>query len=164
MPNSENLVRRQIAEQMQETFATALNAVTWALLRKPDRTSEENEKMLYAAFASAYHHAETGTTVDHQRAEWLIARVYAVLGNGPEALRHAQRCKDLTDKYSDDMADYDRAFAFEALARAHVVGGQPDEAAQYRKLGDEGGKAIADEQSRKVFQDELAYGDWKGIV
>lgn len=164
MPNSENLVRRQIAEQMQETFATALNAVTWALLRKPDRCPEESEKMLYAAFASAYHHAETGTPAEHQRAEWLVSRVYSVLGNGREALRHAERCNELTDKHEDAMADYDRAFALEGLARANVVAEKVEEATRYHKLAVEAGAAIADEQSRKVFQDELAYGDWKGIV
>ena len=155
MSETESAIRRQAAEQMQETFASALNAVTWALLRKPDRTPAENEKMLCAAFASAYHYLETGTAVEQQQAEWLISRVYSVLGNGAEALRHANRCMELTEQYSDDLADYDRAFALEAVARANDVAGLADEAAAFRQRAEEAGQAIADEQSRKVFMEEL---------
>jgi hypothetical protein len=155
MPYSEKLIRRQAAEQMQETFASALNAVTWALLRKPDRTADEDEKMLYAAFASAYHYLETGSALEQQRAEWLISRVYSVLGNGPEALKHAQRCNELTEKHGDELADYDSTFALEALARAHTVLDNADEAAGFRAKAEEAGKAISDEQSRMVFMDEL---------
>jgi hypothetical protein len=156
--DSENLIRRQIAEQMQETFASALNAVTWALLRQPARTPDENEKMQYAAFASAYHHLETGTAADRQRAAWLISRVYAVQGNGAEALRHAQRCMELSEQNADAIADYDAAFALEALARAHAVAGNKEEAAKFRAQAEQAGKAIRDDESRKVFIEELNAG------
>lgn len=155
MSDTESAIRRQLAEQVQETFASALNAVTWALLRQPDRSPLDDEKMLYAAFASAYHYLETGTFLEHQRAEWLISRVYAALGNGPEALRHAERCMDLTTAHRDQMPDYDKAFAQEALARAHAKAGNTDEAAKFRAEAEQAGNAISDERSRKVFLEEL---------
>ena len=111
--------------------------------------------MLYAAFASAYHYLETGTFLEHQRAEWLISRVYAALGNGPEALRHAERCHGLTQIHRDQMPDYDKAFALEALARAHAADGNADESAKFRAEAEQAGNAISDEQSRKVFLEEL---------
>lgn len=40
-----------------------------------------------AAHASIYHWLHAGTEVHHQRGEWLISKVQAVLGNGTEALR-----------------------------------------------------------------------------
>jgi hypothetical protein len=153
---SENAIRKQMAEQVQEAFASALNAVTWALLRKPDRTDADNEKMLYAAFASAYHHLEVGLPIDQQRASWLISRVYAVLGNGQEALRHARRCAELTEAHAGELEDYDRAFALEALARAFKAAGNTGEAAKYQSLATKAGEEIEDEASRKVFTDELA--------
>ncbi|MCA8915305.1 MAG: hypothetical protein KDB90_07825 [Planctomycetes bacterium] len=158
MPDSENLIRRQMAEQMQETFASGLNAVTWALLRSGSRSAADDEKMLYAAFASAYHYLETGSAAEQQRAEWLISRVYAVLGNGRESLRHAERCNALTLANAADMAEYDKAFALEALARANAVAGNAVEADKIRAQAEAAGKAIVDEQSRKVFMDEL---NWK---
>lgn len=164
MPDSENLIRRQLAEQMQETFASGLNAVTWALLRKPNRDAEEDEKMLYAAFASAYHYAETGSDLEHQRAEWLISRVYAVLGNGAEALRHARRCAALTEKYADVVADYDKAFAHEATARAHALLRNASQAETDRRLAEAAGAGIANPEARKVFLEELAQGEWYGVA
>jgi hypothetical protein len=155
MSDTESAIRRQLAEQVQETFASALNAVTWALLRQPDRSLLDDEKMLYAAFASAYHYLETGTFLEHQRAEWLISRVYAALDNGPEALRHAERCMALTTAHRDQLPDFDRAFALEALARAHVTAGNVYEAAKFRAEAEHAGNAITDEQSRKVFLEEL---------
>ncbi|MCB9894700.1 MAG: hypothetical protein H6839_09635 [Planctomycetes bacterium] len=155
MPDSENLIRRQIAEQMQESFADALTGITWALLDNKARTPADDEKMLYAAFASAYHYLETAGHAEHQRAEWLISRVYSALGNGEEALRHARRCMELTEQHGDKLAEYDRAFALEALARANAVAGNADEAAKYRAEAEKAGNAIADAASRKVLLDQL---------
>ena len=163
MADSESAIRKQLAEQAQETFASALNAVTWALLRKSDRSAAENEKMLYAAFASAYHFLEIGSPVEQQRASWLISRVYSVLGNGVEAGAHAKRCMELTEEHASELADYDRAFAFEAWARANAVSGNQSEAAKYHKLASSAGEAITDDESRKVFMDEFASGDWHGV-
>lgn len=163
MTESESAIRKQMAEQAQETFASALNAVTWALLRKPDRTEAENEKMLYAAFASAYHFLEIGSAIEQQRASWLISRVYSVLGNGQEALTYAKRCMGLTEQHGGELADFDKAFAFEAWARANAVAGNTTEAAKYRKLANGVGETIEDEESRKVFMEEFASGDWHGV-
>jgi len=154
MADSENILRRQLAEQMQENFAAGLNAVAWALLRKTGRTPAEDEKMLYAAYASAFHHLETGDAADQQRAEWLLSRVHAALGNGREALRHAKRCMELTEAGHESLADFDRAFAFEAWSRANAVAGNRAEADKYRKLATEAGEQITDAAARKVFTDE----------
>lgn len=155
MTDTEAAIKRQMAEQVQESFAAALNTVTWALLRKDGRDAADDEKMLYAAFASAYHHLETGSVAEQQRAEWLISRVYAVLGNGAEALLHAKRCYELTEQFASELADYDLAFALEALARAHRVSGNAEEAATYLNRATEAGRAITDEESRRVFEEEL---------
>ncbi|MHC4840142.1 MAG: hypothetical protein ACYTDT_04165 [Planctomycetota bacterium] len=155
--------RKQLATQAQETFAPALNTITWALLRKDDRTPEEDRKMLYAAFASAFHFMEIGDIVEQQRAAWLLARVNASLGNGRESLRHAQYCLNLTEKHSDKMADYDKAFAFEAMTRANVVLGDSRETAHYHKLALEARDKIADEEARDVFNEELKTDDRSGI-
>jgi hypothetical protein len=66
-------------------FAADFNGKTWDLLDKAVRTREEDELMVYSAFASCRHWVEAGTGVHHQRGEWLISRVYAVLGLGEAA-------------------------------------------------------------------------------
>lgn len=156
--------RRDAAQTAQRAFAPSLNAVTWALLQKQHRTPEDNEKMLYAAFASAFHYLEVGEPAHHQRAEWLISRVYSTLNNGREAVRHARRCLALTEQNKDALADFDRAFAFEAMARAHAVEGDSQESHKYFSLALEAGRQIADAENKKVFEAEFKSGDWHGVA
>jgi hypothetical protein len=144
-------------------FAIQFNGEVWNLLEKAGRTSEEDERMLYAAFASCRHWLEAGTGVHHQRAEWLIARVYAVLGRAEAALRHAERCLALTEQHAGEMEDFDRAYAYEAVARANAVAGNLDGAGKYLALARESGEAIADGQSKKIFEGDLRSGDWQGL-
>ena len=41
--------------EVHRHLAVQLNGETWALLDKTERTTEENERMLYTVFASGYH-------------------------------------------------------------------------------------------------------------
>ena len=139
-------------------FAAATNSEVWVLLEKPDRTPAEDERMVHAAHASCYHWLEAGTAVHHQRGEWLIARVYAELGRGADALRHAGRCMEITRAYPSDMADFDIAYAHEALARAHSLCGDTAEARHYKALAEEAAKAIVDPEDRAYFLSDLRAG------
>jgi hypothetical protein len=144
-------------------FAIQFNGMTWDLLDKADRTSEEDERMLYSAFASCRHWLEAGTGMHHQRGEWMIARVYSVLGLGEAAVRHANRCLDLTGQHAGEMADFDWAFAYEAVARANAVIGNRDKALEYIALAEEAGQAIVDQESKEIFFGGFNGGDWAGL-
>ena len=150
-------------QEAHRHFAASTNGKVWGLLEKSDRTKAEDEQMLYAAHASCYHWLQVGTGLHHQRAEWLIARVFSDLGMDDAALYHAGRCQELTQVHADLMEDFDRAYAFEALARANAVAGNQAEASRYLKLADEAGQAIADSESKKFFLGDLASGDWHGL-
>ncbi len=163
MSDIDTKFRKQLAAQAQETFAPALNTITWALLSNEDRTEDEDRKMVYAAFASAFHYSEVGSIVDQQRAAWLLARVNSSLGNGREALRHAKYCLKLTQENDSEMADYDRAFAFEAMTRANVVLGDSRETAHYHKLALEARDKIEEIAAKEVFNDELKTDDRSGM-
>jgi hypothetical protein len=119
--------------------------------------------MVHAAHASCCHWLAVGTGVHHQRGEWLIARVYSELGVAEAALRHAHCCQELTEEHAGLVEDFDRAYAFEGLARAHAVAGNQAEAREYLELAQNAGKAIADEESRKFFVGDLAGGNWYRI-
>jgi hypothetical protein len=144
-------------------FAIQFNGMTWDLLDKAERTKEDDERMLYSAFASCRHWLEAGTGVHHQRGEWMITRVYSVLGLGQVAVRHANRCLELTEEHAGEMEDFDRAFAYEAAARANAVAGNRDEALKYIELAEKAGEAIADEQSKEIFVGDFNGGDWAGL-
>lgn len=150
-------------QEAHRHFAASLNGEVWTLLGKPDRTQAEDETMIHTAHASCCHWLKVGTGVHHQRAEWMIARVYSELGLGEAALRHANRCQELTQEHADLMEDFDRAYAQEALARANAVAGNRAEARKHLQLAEEAGQAIADEDSKKFFVGDLADGDWHGV-
>jgi hypothetical protein len=144
-------------------FAIKFNGMTWDLLGKKQRTPEEDERMLYSAFASCRHWLEAGTGVHHQRGEWMISRVYAVLGLGEAAMRHAQRCLELTEQYADEMEDFDRAYAYEAMARANALAGSREEALRYIGLAEGAGQTIANEENKAIFLGDFSGGEWGGL-
>ena len=80
-----------------KALAIALNQRCWTLLEKTGRSSDESDELIHVAHASLWHWLQAGGPVQQQRGEWLIGRVYVVLGVADAALRHAQRTLDLTE-------------------------------------------------------------------
>ena len=145
-------------------FAKKINGSVWFLLEKPDRSMAEDWEMLHAAHASLYHWLQIGTGLHHQRGEWLVSRVQTVLGNGDEAVRHANRCLELTQDDSDLMEDFDFAFAYEAEARSNALAGNDEEARKFMDLARSAGQAIADDEDRTIFLEDFNGGEWYGLV
>jgi hypothetical protein len=138
--------RKQLAQDL-------FNRV-WALLEQEQRTPAEVDEMLHAAHASRYHWGEVGEPVNLARGEWQCSRVYAVLGRAEPALWHGRRCLDLCDEHG--IGDFDLAYAYEALARAHRVAGQVPEAEAYERLAFEAAERILDPEDREHFRRDLA--------
>jgi tetratricopeptide (TPR) repeat protein len=150
--------------QAQLHFAIDFHGKTWEMLEKKDRTPDEDERMLDYAHASLAHWRTAGSEVRHQRGQWLLARVYAVLGEGKRALKHAQMCFDLLDGNKADMEDFDFAFAYEAIARAYAVTGDKGEAKRFIQMAHKAGDAIKEKEDRDIFFSELNGGDWYGVT
>ena len=127
----------------------------WALLELPERTREQDDELVHAAHASRHHWAHAGAGPEHlARGEWQISRVYAVLGRSEPALHHARRCLELCEEHG--IGDWDLAYAHEALARAHGLAGNAEEAARHKLLAREAGDAIADPDDREHFDEDFA--------
>ena len=150
-------------QEAHRLFARKFNGEVWGLLEKPNRSLLEEKLMVHTAHASCCHWLKVGTGLHHQRAEWLLARVYSELGMGESALRHARRCRELTDEYAELMEDFDRAYALECLGRANAVAGNREEALRYVGLAEKLGAAIKDEESQKIFRGDLDSGNWAGV-
>ena len=99
-------------------FAKVANSRTWELLASTNRTLDEDFEMISSAHTSYYHWSQVGTALQQQRGEWLIAHVYTMLGDGEVVLRHAIRCRDLTQTNLELMHDFDIAYGYEGMARA----------------------------------------------
>jgi hypothetical protein len=130
---------------------------TWRLLEK-ERTPAEDDELLHQAHASAYHwlNASECEPKNRARSEWLCSRVYSVLGRVEPALHHAQRCLAIVETSSKNMDEFDLPFAYEALARAHLVGGAEDEAERYERAARDAGAAMTDTEDLEHFEEALS--------
>jgi hypothetical protein len=158
-----NETRTYTIDEAHEYFAKSINGRVWELLQKPSRSPSEDGEMLHAAHACTYHWQFVGTAVHQQRGEWLISHVHAVLGHGNEALRHAQRCFELTELNRSLMQDFDIAYAFEGMARAQAMLGDHRIAKEFLVLAQQAGEAIANEEDKSIFLGDFDAGNWYGL-
>jgi tetratricopeptide (TPR) repeat protein len=158
-----NEAKKYTLEEAHQHFAKMLNGKVWELLQKTERSKSEDELMIYTAHASCYHWLNVGTGLHHQRAEWLIVRVYIELEIAESALRHASRCLELTNEFADSMKDFDSAYAYESIARANALAGNRDEALKYIQLAEESGQAISNDEDKNIFLGDFNGGNWYGL-
>lgn len=143
--------------------AIEANNSVWELLDGREHSPAEADELLQRAYAAAHHwrRATGATTVNAARAAWLVSRAHSVLGHGEVALHHAHRCAALTERAGDAAADFDQAYAYEALARALACLGRLDEAHEHYR------RAVAvevhDEQDRSIVEADLAAEPWYGL-
>ena len=141
-------------------FGIELNNRTMDALEAGHVTPETAESHIHAAHASCHHWMQVGTAANHGRGEFAVASVYAAAGLGEAARRHARRYLELVEAHPEEMADWDRAFALDALARAHAAGGDLDSARQARDRARAAGEAIAGEEDRLYFMRWFEGGNW----
>jgi hypothetical protein len=139
---------------LQRRTAADIFNFTWTLLEKADRSPREDDLMIHAAHAQRFHWEWAGGPVNHARGEWQVSRVYAVLGRGEPALFHARRSLAICE--ANGIGDFDLAYAYEAMARAHGVVGDRDEAARFATLARQAAEAIADADDREHVLADLA--------
>ena len=127
----------------------------WRLME----TREDDERMLHAAHASAYHWAEAPECEPRNRArsEWQVSRAYCVLGRAEPALHHAHRCLEICEANPENVEDWDLPFAHEALARAHVVAGDVEAARRHEQRARQLASRVADPEDREHLEEALAH-------
>lgn len=137
-------------------LGAALFNHTWTLLERQDRTPAETDEMIHAAHASRFHWSRVDgvEAVNLARGEWQCSRVYAVLGRGEPALWHARRCLDINE--AAGIGDWDIASAYEAMARASAVIGDPVAATDWTARATAALDGIADKDDRDLIEGDIA--------
>lgn len=147
------MTEKKPSKEDHKKFAANLFNLTWSLLDKKNRTRAEDDKMIHAAHASRFHWGEIGTPLEFERGEWQISRVYSVLTRNEPALYHAKRCLKLCKE--NNIGDFDIAFAYEAMARAHAITGNEKECTKYIQLANEAAGQIKKKEDKAYFLSEL---------
>ena len=140
-------------KDLHHKFAIDCFNGTWDLLEKPDRTPEDDARMAHMSHASRFHWGEIGTPLNLTRGDWQISRVYAVLGQGENALMYAK--SSLHQCVENDFGDFDLAFAYEAAARAFSVLGDEEMLQKHLALAKDAGDAISKDDDKQYFFSEL---------
>jgi DNA-binding transcriptional MerR regulator len=140
------------ADEERQLGVRYFNSV-WDLMEKEDRTRDDDDLMLHMAHASRYHWGQCGKPENLARGEWQVSRVYAVLRRSEPCLYHAQRVLDICE--ANGIADWDIAFAYEALARGHAVAGDAEAARAMTERALEAAEQIAEDDDRKLVMADL---------
>jgi len=127
---------------------------TWTLIEQGDRSPVETDEMIHRAHASRWHWGRVGEPVHLARGEWLCSRVYATLGRGEPALWHARRCVEINEEHG--IADWDIAAAYEAMARASFVAGDPASGTLWKSRAAAALETISDVDDRDPIAQDLA--------
>ncbi|RIQ36992.1 MerR family transcriptional regulator [Jiangella rhizosphaerae] len=126
---------------------------TWRLMELEDRSPDDDVLMIHQAHASAYHWLQVGTPQNVARSHWLRSRVYCVVGRAEPALFHARLV--LSTCQENGIGDWDLAFAYEALARAYAVDGDPDEARRHAEQARLASADITTDEDREWLLSDL---------
>lgn len=137
-----------------------MNIQTWKLLGKNDRNEQDDTRMINFAKASLFHwqYSPKFKPANEQRGQWLISHVYAILGMGEEALESAMETMRLTQQHN--FKDFDLAYAYEALARAHAASGNLNEINNWIKKAEKAGELIKNKEDKKIFLGDLKADPW----
>lgn len=104
-------------------FAAAANNRAWELSEQT-RSSAEDQEMLNAAHASAWHWTKEGTELNRMRAIMLLAEVHALLGFGRSALAYAEEMR--TYFLGVQLPDWELAFVHGVYAHAASAAGETE--------------------------------------
>jgi hypothetical protein len=152
----------ELEREQHVAFAKQANQETWKLLEQTDRTEVDDDRMIHAAHASAFHWQMVGGAAVSARADWLLSHVYAVLGQAEPAQRYARQCLATCDR--EALGGFDLAYAYEAMARSAAAARDQAAVTEWHTLAEQAGTAIADAEDRELFLGDLAAGPWYGAI
>ena len=136
----------------KKTAVTLFNGV-WDLMEKETRSQQETDAMIHMAHASRYHWEQAGNALNLSRGEWQISRVYAILRRAEPALYHAHRNLEIC--LSNEIRDFDLAYAYEALARAYLTAGDGTKYSEYMETAILAAGQIEKEENRTLLENDL---------
>ena len=126
---------------------------TWDLIDLKERNDDEKTQMLQKAHTSRYLWGLVGKPVNLARGDWQISRCYALLNMGDAALLYGE--SSLKTALENESTALDVTFGYEAVARAHALLGNKEEAAASKTKGIDVAVKIERENDRTYAEGEL---------
>jgi hypothetical protein len=101
----------------------------WDLMEKTDRTAQDDRLMVTLNQTSIYHWLQREDCNNEKLSVgyWQASRIQALLGRAAEAIGFGEVCLS----YSGELAPFYLGYAHEALARAHQLAGNNEDAKRH---------------------------------
>ncbi len=128
-------------------FAAAANNRAWDLSVQT-RNAAEDQEMLNAAYASAWHWTKVGTELNRMRAAMLLAEVHALLGLGHSALAYAEKMRAYF--LGVQSPDWEVAFVHVVHAHAASAAGEAEKHRASYGLAVAALEAVSNERERSI--------------
>ena len=145
---------QEMVDYWQRWFAVECNNMAWDLASKVDRTKQDTQKMVYAAYAAAFHWSVIEQPVNNARADMTLAHSISLAGQGTQAMFFARRSLEYFEK--QPTTDWDYAFALAEVALAALTQENVNLHREYYAKARDFGVAIVDPEDRQIFLSELA--------
>ncbi len=128
---------------------------TWNYIDLPERSADQEEEMLRLALASHWHwtQREDYGPVNASVANWLVSRVFALLGQADNARRFGLRSLEVIE--DEDAPPFYSGYAYEALARAEAAAGDEENMQAYMDKARLAVAQIHDEDSKGWLLNDL---------
>jgi hypothetical protein len=142
------------ATSWHRRFAAAANNRAWELSEQT-RSAAEDQEMLSAAHASAWHWAKVGTELHRMRATMLLAEVHALLGMGQSALAYAEEMRAYL--LAVQPPDWEVAFVHAIHAHAASAAGETEKHRASYRLAVTALAAISNEKQKSMVESTFAH-------
>ena len=138
----------------KQLAVNSFNAV-WDLLDLPERTKEEEEKMIHLAHTSLWHwsQVEDHTAKNLSIGYWQLSRVYSTARLGERAVYFGNQCLEVSLEHN--IEPFYIGYAYEALCRAYALLGQRDDSKKANSTALEYVQQIVDENSKEMLVKDL---------
>jgi tetratricopeptide (TPR) repeat protein len=135
-------------------FSTACFNKAWELIKKSERTMEEDEEMVRLSQASLWHWSQRDdcSSTNLSIGYWQASRIYAIVGRAEEAKRYGRLCLE----HSRKERPFFLAYAYEALARAEKVAGNAAMANRYYAEAERIAGSVHDDEERAALLNDLS--------
>lgn len=127
----------------------------WDLIDKKDRSEADNVNMLALSMASLWHwtHRQDCTNENLSVAYWQVSRIFSLLHQPANARLFGELC--LSASKDSSLPLYCLGYAYEALARAAILGGELDTAKDNIQKAKAVSETMKDPESRKMLLADL---------
>ncbi|MEC0202706.1 hypothetical protein P4H39_08715 [Paenibacillus lautus] len=127
----------------------------WDILENNQRTMEDEENMIHICHSSFWHwtQVEDHTQRNLSIGYWQLSRVYAVVGQGDQALHYAKRCVIVGSSAS--LEPFYIGYGYEAEARAYLVLGNKEQAIASKENAARYLEKVTDKESHQMLANDL---------